>query len=198
MALPAKIVLASGNVDKLREFRSLLAAWDVELLSQSEFAVPSAAETGSSFEENAILKARHAARHTGLPALADDSGLEVDALGGRPGIYSARFAGENASDADNNLLLLTLLKGVPEHARSARYRCALALALHPREPAPLVSAGCWKGRILKAPQGTGGFGYDPLFLVPERGCTAAELLVADKSTLSHRGHALRSLLESIR
>ena len=197
MTLPVKIVLASGNAGKLCEFRSLLAAQDTELLSQSEFKVSPIPETGQSFVENAILKAQHAARHTGLPALADDSGLEVDALDGRPGIRSARFAGENASDADNSRRLLALLQGVPQQMRRARYRCALALALPSQETAPLIGEGCWEGHILEAPQGKEGFGYDPLFLVPERGCSAAELSAADKNTLSHRGKALCTLLQLI-
>lgn len=195
MALPARIVLASGNAGKLREFRTLLVPWDTQLLPQSAFKVSSIAETGGSYLENAMLKARHAAQRTGLPTLADDSGLEVDALDGRPGFHSARFAGENASDADNNQRLLTLLQGVPKEKRSARYRCVVVLVLPGGEKAPLVGEGCWEGHILEVPQGAGGFGYDPLFLAAERNSTAAQLPAADKNELGHRGKALRALLQ---
>lgn len=191
------VVLASGNAGKLREFQQLLADCGYRVQSQGEFGVQSAEETGLTFVENAILKARHASAETGLPALADDSGLAVDALDGRPGIYSARYAGAEASDTDNNCKLLRELEGIPEAQRTAQYHCVLAFLRHPADPTPLICSGQWSGRILTKPRGSGGFGYDPLFLVPEHHCSAAELDKETKSRLSHRAIATRALLEAL-
>lgn len=189
----ADLVLASGNAGKVREFQALLgAAWRVR--PQSEFAVTSLEETGATFLANALLKARHAAQVTGLPALADDSGLEVDVLGGAPGVRSARYAGPEADDAANNAKLLEALAGVPDPQRTARYRCVLVWLGGPDDEAPLVAEGVWEGRILLAPRGRGGFGYDPLFLDPSTGLAAAELDAAAKNARSHRGRALAGLL----
>jgi XTP/dITP diphosphohydrolase len=189
-----RVVLATGNAGKVRELQALLAGRDVEVLPQSQFGVVAVEETGTTFIANALLKARHAAAHTGLPAMADDSGLEVDALGGSPGIYSARYAGAEASDADNNAKLLQALSGVPDAARTARYRCAIVFVRDAADPAPLVAEGVWEGRIGRVPRGTGGFGYDSLFLVGSSQQTAAELDLAVKNRLSHRALALQQLL----
>lgn len=193
-----KIVLASGNKGKLREFNQVLGAMDVEVVPQSDFNVSDADETGLSFVENAIIKARHAAQVTGLPALADDSGLEVDALQGAPGIYSARFAGAGAKDADNNAKLLELLKDLPEEKRTARFRCLLVFMRHAEDPTPLICQGTWEGRILLEARGDNGFGYDPLFLVPELDKASAELAPEQKNKLSHRGQAVTELIERIK
>lgn len=190
-----KIVLATGNQGKLNEFRQMLAHLDLEIVPQSDFNIDSAEETGLSFVENAILKARHASRLTGLPAIADDSGLAVDALGGAPGIYSARFAGENASDSDNNEKLLKELRDVPDAARSAQFICALVFMRHPNDPVPLICEGKWEGRILHAPQGENGFGYDPLFWVDSDNCSSAQLSKERKNQLSHRGKAMIELVK---
>ncbi len=192
-----KIVLASGNPGKVREINELLAGHDIEVVPQSEFGVPEAEETGLTFVENAILKARNAARHTGLPAIADDSGLEVDALRGAPGIYSARYAGPGASDEDNLRKLLTELEGVPEAERTARFQCLMVYMEHAEDPTPLIFQGTWEGRILTEPRGENGFGYDPVFFVPEHGCSAAELAPEQKNALSHRGQALRKLVAAL-
>jgi XTP/dITP diphosphohydrolase len=189
-----KIILASNNAGKLREIAALLEGHGVEFLPQSAFAIPDADETGLTFVENALIKARHACRRSGLPALADDSGLEVDALGGAPGVYSARYAGPGAGDAANNAKLLAALAGVPEAERSARFRCVLAYLRHEADPSPLIAQGVWEGRILSAERGTGGFGYDPLFFLPASRCTSAELPADEKNRLSHRGQALRELV----
>ncbi|MGB3611597.1 MAG: XTP/dITP diphosphatase [Cellvibrio sp.] len=189
-----KIVLASGNAGKLREFQQLLAGCGFEVLPQSAFNLSNADETGLTFVENAILKARHACAHTGLPAIADDSGLEVDALNGRPGIYSARYAGVDASDAENNAKLVQELSGVEAAQRTARYHCVLAFMRHAEDPTPVLCHGSWEGSILTEPRGTGGFGYDPLFFVPTHQCTAAELDKAEKNRISHRGKAMAELL----
>jgi XTP/dITP diphosphohydrolase len=191
-----RIVLASNNPGKLREIQAL-AAGKLELLLQSDFAVPEVEETGLSFVENAILKARHAARYTGLPALADDSGLEVDALHGAPGIRSARYAGPGASDAENLQKLLQDLAEIPEHQRRARFQCVVVYMKHAEDPTPLICQGTWEGRILAAPRGENGFGYDPVFYVPTHHCSSAELLPAIKNTLSHRGKALRQLFTAL-
>lgn len=188
------IVLASSNAGKLREFSQLLSGLQREVVPQSQYNVTDAEETGLTFVENAILKARHAAQHTGLAALADDSGLEVDALRGEPGIYSARYAGPNASDAENLQKLLGLLKDVPAEKRSARFQCVLVYLRHALDPTPLICQGTWEGRILSDPRGSNGFGYDPVFLVPTHHCAAAELPADIKNTLSHRGQALQQLL----
>ena len=192
-----ELVIATGNRGKLAELRALLADSGIAVRSQADFAVPEVAETGLSFVENAILKARHASAHTGLPALADDSGLEVDALAGQPGVHSARYAGEPSDDAANNRKLLEALAEVPEMRRTARFHCVLALLRHPADPVPLICAGTWEGRILHAPAGDNGFGYDPLFLVEEEGCSAAELPRELKNRLSHRAQALRQLLRAL-
>ena len=193
-----KVVLASGNAGKVREFNQLLGGQHIEVVPQSHFGVPEAAETGLTFVENAILKARNAALHTGLPAVADDSGIEVDALNGAPGIYSARYAGEGASDEANLRKLLVALDGVPEDRRTARFQCLIVYLRHAEDPTPLVCQGTWEGTILAAPRGENGFGYDPVFLVPGRGLSSAELPPDEKNRLSHRGQALRRLLEALR
>lgn len=193
-----KIVLASGNAGKLREFQQLLAGCGFDVVPQSAYQVDNADETGLTFVENAIIKARHACRHTGLPAIADDSGLEVDALNGRPGIYSARYAGNGASDGDNNAKLLQELHAVPEAQRTARYHCVLAFMRHAEDPTPLLCHGSWEGRILTAARGQGGFGYDPLFFVPTHGCAAAELDKDEKNRISHRGMAMADLLATLK
>jgi len=196
-ALPARLVLATGNAGKLREMRAILAPWHVEVLPQSEFTRDAAEETGLSFVENAILKARFAAEAAGLPAIADDSGLEVDALHGAPGIYSARYAGPDAEDAANNVRLLAELEAVPDDRRTARYRCAMVYLRWPRDPAPIVCQASWEGRIARLPRGSGGFGYDPLFLVGDGNATAAELDATEKNAVSHRGKALRALVAAL-
>jgi len=193
-----KVVFASNNAGKVREVAAILAGLDIEVVPQSVYAVPSVEETGLSFVENAILKARHASKHTGLPAIADDSGIEVDLLNGAPGIYSARYAGPGASDADNNARLLAALGDAPESARTARYQCVMVYMRHADDPTPLICQASWEGRVLSAPRGEGGFGYDPLFLLPELGKTAAEIDAETKNRLSHRGRALRALLEALR
>ncbi len=193
-----KIVCATHNPGKLRELRGALAEHGVTLVAQSELAISEAVEDGLTFIENALIKARHAARASGLPALADDSGLEVDALEGRPGIHSARFAGPAAQDADNRAALLRALAGVPEIDRGARFYCVLVFLRHPDDPRPLIADGVWEGRILTQETGDKGFGYDPLFFVPECGRSAAELPAEDKQRLSHRGRALRKLGELFR
>ncbi|HLF96759.1 MAG TPA: RdgB/HAM1 family non-canonical purine NTP pyrophosphatase, partial [Methylococcaceae bacterium] len=187
------IVLASGNAGKIREIQALLAGRDIRIVPQSAFGIPDAEETGLTFIENAILKARHAARLSGLPAIADDSGLEVDALDGAPGVYSARYAGAGADDAANNAKLLEALRDVPEQRRAARFRCVMAYLRHADDPSPLIAEGVWEGRILTAPRGENGFGYDPLFFVPGEGCASAELPPDTKNRLSHRGQALHAL-----
>ncbi|MEW5755040.1 MAG: RdgB/HAM1 family non-canonical purine NTP pyrophosphatase [Pseudomonadota bacterium] len=192
-----RIVLATGNKGKVAEIARLLADLDLEILPQSAFNVVEAEEAGLTFIENAILKARNAARQTGLPAIADDSGLEVDALNGAPGIYSARYAGPAATDADNNAKLLAALKDIPKDRRTARFQCVMVYLRHAKDPTPLVCQGTWEGRILFAPQGAGGFGYDPLFYVPGQGCSSAELPPDLKNQLSHRGQALRRLVAAL-
>ncbi|HXI35294.1 MAG TPA: RdgB/HAM1 family non-canonical purine NTP pyrophosphatase, partial [Burkholderiales bacterium] len=170
-----KLVLASGNPGKLREIRALLAPFQFEVLSQAELGIAEAEEPHETFLENALAKARHASRAAGLPALADDSGLSVDALGGAPGIHSARYAGPAASDAENSARLLAALSNVPDAKRTARYRCAMVYLRSALDPTPLVCEAEWPGRIARAPAGSGGFGYDPLFVVNESGTTAAQL-----------------------
>lgn len=189
-----RIVLATTNPAKLRELEDLLSPWQVDVLAQSRFTRDSVAETGLTFVENAILKARYAAESSGLPAVADDSGIEVDALGGRPGIYSARYAGPGASDTDNLQRLLVELAGVPREERTARYRCALVYMRNGLDPAPIICQATWEGTILTESRGVGGFGYDPIFQVAGIGVTAAELSAEDKNQLSHRGKALRLLV----
>ena len=193
-----RIVLASNNAGKVHEFNQLLTGTDFEVLPQSEFGVMEAEETGLSFVENAILKARNAAAHTGLPAIADDSGLEVDALDGAPGIYSARYAGSGASDLQNLEKLLADIKDVPDAQRTARFQCLMVYMRHAKDPTPQIFQGTWEGRILHAPQGDNGFGYDPVFFVPTHHCSSAELDADVKNSLSHRGQALTQLIEALK
>jgi XTP/dITP diphosphohydrolase len=193
-----RIVLASNNAGKVREFNQLLAGSGFEVIPQSEFQVEEIEETGLTFVENALLKARNAAQHTGLPAIADDSGLEVDALDGAPGIYSARYAGTGASDQQNLEKLLETLKGVGDENRNARFQCLMVYIRHPADPTPMIFQGTWEGRVLHAPQGNNGFGYDPIFYVPEQKCSSAELTSDLKNSLSHRGQALRQLISVLR
>ena len=195
-ALPRKIVMASSNVGKLREIERILAEFDIEIVPQSELGVGDADETGATFEENALIKARHAVEATGLAAIADDSGLAVDALDGRPGVWSARFAGADATDDANNDKLLAELAGVPRHARGAAFHCVVCF-VQPDGSEPVVAEGVWRGRILEERRGEGGFGYDPLFFVPDTGCSSAELDAADKNRRSHRGQALRNLARKL-
>src|SRR5690554_2995464 len=191
------LVLATANTGKLKQFQSLLAACNIDVRPQDLYGVSPVEETGLTFVENALLKARHAATATGLPALADDSGLCVDALDGAPGLYSARYAGE-PSDAQRNIdKLLAALEAVPDPARGAHFHCTLVLLRHPRDPRPLIAQGEWHGRVLRERRGEGGFGYDPLFLDPDTGLTAAELDPATKNRISHRGQALALLRERL-
>ncbi|MBF0219921.1 MAG: XTP/dITP diphosphatase [Gammaproteobacteria bacterium] len=190
-----KVVLASGNKGKVREFHQLLKNCGMDVRPQTEFGVSEAVEDGLSFVENAIKKARHAAAATGLPALADDSGLAVDALNGAPGIYSARFAGVGCSDTDNWQLLLEKLKNTPDVNRTARFQCVIVYMSHAHDPTPVIAQGSWEGVILRQPQGENGFGYDPIFFLPTLQCTAAQLDSDDKNRLSHRGKALQLLLQ---
>lgn len=193
-----KLVLATGNPGKVRELASLLADFGLDIVAQTELGVDSAEETGLTFIENAILKARHAAHITGLPAIADDSGLAVDALGGAPGIYSARYAGVDASDQQNLDKLLLTLKDVPDAQRRASFHCVLVYLRHAEDPTPIVCHGSWQGVLTHEAAGSGGFGYDPIFFVPELGKTAAELTREEKNAQSHRGQALRLLLDALR
>jgi XTP/dITP diphosphohydrolase len=192
------LVLASGNAGKLRELTAMLAPLGWSVRPQSEWDVPDAVEDGLSFIENALIKARHAARLTGLPALGDDSGLVVDALGGRPGIYSARYAGSPSDDDANNRKLMAALIDTPPDDRAAHFYCAMAMVRQAEDPAPLLSIGRWDGRITTSPSGAGGFGYDPLFEVPGRGCTSAELPAGEKNRLSHRGQALAQMVRQMK
>ena len=186
-------VLATGNAGKLTEMQALLGDLGVDIRPQSDFSVPEVEETGLSFVENALIKARHASRHTELPALADDSGLEVDALGGAPGIYSARYAGADASDDDNNRALLEALADCPAEKRTARFHCVLVMLRHWKDPVPGIFSAAWEGHILPSPRGDNGFGYDPLFRPVGLDITSAQLSAAEKNRLSHRGRALASL-----
>ncbi|MCG3733558.1 XTP/dITP diphosphatase [Vibrio cincinnatiensis] len=192
-----KIVLATGNQGKVREMADLLADFGFDVVAQSEFNVSEVAETGTTFIENAIIKARHAAKETGFAAITDDSGLEVDCLNGAPGIYSARYAGDHASDAENIEKLLEALKEVPEAQRTARFHCVLVLMRHADDPIPIVCHGQWEGRILAQTQGNHGFGYDPIFWVPEEQCSSAQLDPMRKKQLSHRGKALKQLFAQL-
>ncbi|EJN09175.1 RdgB/HAM1 family non-canonical purine NTP pyrophosphatase [Herbaspirillum sp. YR522] len=191
-----KIVMASNNAGKLKEFASLLGDIGFDVRPQGEFDVPEAQEPFGTFVENALTKARHAARLTGLPALADDSGVCVNALGGAPGVFSARFAGEPKSDAANNAKLIAEL--ATQADKSAYYYCVLVYVRHADDPQPVIADGTWKGEIIDTPRGAGGFGYDPYFLLPSLGKTAAELSSAEKNAVSHRGQALRSLVEKLK
>ncbi len=190
------VVLASGNAGKLRELDKVLAPLDVSLQPQAQFNVPDAEETGLSIVENAIIKARAAAQHTGLPAIADDSGIEVDHLNGAPGIYSARYSG--AGDEANNVLLLQELGEIPEEQRSARFQCVLVYMRHALDPVPLICQGSWEGFILSEPRGENGFGYDPLFYLPDYQCSSAQLAPGIKNRISHRAKASSLLFEALR
>ncbi len=189
-----KIVLASNNAKKLKEMQTLLEPLQVTLITQATLDVPEAEETGLTFVENALIKARHASALTGLPAIADDSGLAVDCLNGAPGIYSARYAGENAKDAENNAKLLAAIKNQSTPI-TARYYCAIVYLRSAQDPTPLITQGSWEGEIIQQPQGDGGFGYDPLFYLPHLNCTAAQLTAEKKAQLSHRGKALAELIK---
>ena len=191
-----KLVLASNNPGKLREFAQMLATIDFEVLPQAQFDVPEAEEPHFTFVENALAKARHAAKLTGLPALADDSGICLSALGGEPGVHSARYAGEPKSDARNNQKMLADLKDKAD--RRAHYVCVLVFVLHADDPQPVIAEGEWHGEIVDTPQGENGFGYDPYFWVPEKGLTVAQMAADDKNAMSHRGKALRRLMEQLR
>jgi len=193
-----RVVLASGNAHKLREFADLLADSGFSLLRQSEFGIDPPPETGATFLDNALIKARNASRISGLPAIADDSGIEVDALGGAPGVHSARYAGENASDAENLDKLLGALEGIAPQARTARYRCIIVFVANADDARPLVGEGTWEGRIISARRGSGGFGYDPSFVPRGETRTTAELPAAEKHSLSHRGQAMRAFLAKLR
>jgi XTP/dITP diphosphohydrolase len=191
------IVLASNNPGKVREFNALLAGHHTEVVPQSNFQVPEVEETGLTFVENALIKARNAALHTSLAAIADDSGIEVDALNGAPGIYSARYAEPGATDQANLEKLLLDLSDVPESERTARFQCLMVYLRHANDPTPLIFQGTWEGRILFTPRGTQGFGYDPVFFVPTHDCSSAELPPEVKNALSHRGQALRKLVAAL-
>jgi XTP/dITP diphosphohydrolase len=193
-----KVVLATGNAGKLAEMRAILAGRDLEVIPQGEFGITPPVEDGATFIANALIKARHAAAHTGLPAIADDSGLEVDALGGRPGLHSARYAGPTAAVRDNNELLLAELAGIPDGRRSARYRCAMVFVRAAADPLPVITEAAWEGRIGREPSGAGGFGFDPLFIVDGDGRTAAEMCAEEKNRVSHRGQALLALAARMR
>jgi XTP/dITP diphosphohydrolase len=190
------VVLASGNAGKLRELAKVLAPLDVILKPQAQFNVPDVEETGFSFVENAIIKARAAAQHTGLPSIADDSGIEVDHLNGAPGIYSARYSG--AGDEANNVLLLQELGEIPEEQRSARFQCVLVYMRHALDPMPLICQGSWEGFILSEARGENGFGYDPLFYLPDYQCSSAQLDPSIKNRISHRAKASRLLFDALR
>jgi XTP/dITP diphosphohydrolase len=192
-----RIVLATHNPGKVRELQAMLESRGIEILPQSIFTQESAEETGWSFVENAILKARHATRLSGLPAIADDSGIEVDALKGAPGIHSARYAGVGATDEQNLHKLLDAIHAVPPEQRTARYHCALAYLRWEFDPSPLICQASWEGRLMDTPRGTGGFGYDSIFELPDRGLTVAELAPLEKNLISHRAQALRMLLEKL-
>ena len=192
-----RVVLATGNPGKLQELRAMLEPLAIEVVPLSQFTRAAIPETGLTFVENAIIKARHAAQLAQLPAIADDSGLEVDALQGAPGIYSARYAGEHASDEDNLRKLLAALDGRKAAERSARYCCALVYLRWGHDPFPLISQASWEGRIGEVPRGSGGFGYDPIFELPERAMTVAEMPAPEKNRLSHRGQALRGLVAQL-
>lgn len=195
MTMKKQLVLATGNQGKVKELAAMLETLHIEVLPQSQFNVPEVAETGTTFVENAIIKARHAAKITGLPAVADDSGLEVDALNGAPGVYSARFAGSNASDNDNIQKLLADMDG--KENRNARFWCVLVYMKHENDPTPIICQASWEGKITLKPAGNGGFGYDPVFFVPTLNCSAAALSKEEKNAISHRGQALKMLAEHL-
>ena len=192
------IVLASNNAGKVREIDAILSGINLHVVSQSEFAVPEIEETGKTFVENAILKARNASLHTGLPAIADDSGIEIHALNGQPGIFSARYAGAGATDEANLLKLVGAVEKLPEDKRQARFICIMVFLQHADDPVPVIAEGIWNGIAITSPRGENGFGYDPMFFLPERNCTSAELPPDVKNRISHRGQALYSLLEKLK
>ncbi|MDH3309432.1 MAG: RdgB/HAM1 family non-canonical purine NTP pyrophosphatase [Gammaproteobacteria bacterium] len=191
------VVLASSNPGKLREINQILTTLALTVVPQTDYHVPDADETGLTFVENALIKARNAAHHTGLPAIADDSGIEVDYLNGAPGIYSARYAGKDATDEQNLMKLLADLVGISEKERTARFQCLMVYLRHEFDPTPVICQGTWEGRILLEPRGENGFGYDPVFYVPTHKCSSAELPVEEKNKLSHRGQALRALVSAL-
>jgi XTP/dITP diphosphohydrolase len=197
MSIPTTVVLASSNPGKLREFNRLLGNAYINVVQQSDYNVPDAIEDGLTFVENAIIKARNAAKHTGLPAFADDSGIEVDALNGQPGIYSARYAGEHGNDQANNDQLLTAMKDIPEAERTARFRCCIVYMRHAEDPSPIIADASWEGQLLFEESGKNGFGYDPLFYVPTHACSSAELDPDTKNAISHRGLALQEMLHKL-
>jgi len=194
---PAIVALATGNPGKVAEFNTLLTDFDTLVRPQSYWAVPEAAETGTTFIENAIIKARNACAHTGLPAIADDSGMEIPALDGEPGVYSARWAGPDADDEQNNARLIDALLDLSPDERLAYYRCVLVYLRHAADPAPLIAEGVWQGEVIETASGTGGFGYDPHFYLPEHQCTVAALDSATKNRCSHRGKALHDLRKAL-
>lgn len=191
------VVLATGNAGKVRELQRLLAVSDLKVAPQSDYQIAEATESGPGFIENALIKARNASRHTGLPAIADDSGIAVDALGGAPGVHSARYAGEHASDEENLQKLLTGMQDVAEQNRTAHFICLMVYVRHASDPTPIICHGEWQGRLLRAPVGDNGFGYDPIFYLPEKGCTSAQLSSDEKNAISHRGQALRCLVRQL-
>ena len=193
-----KVVIASGNSGKIHEFRAMLEPLEFEIIPQTELNVPPVAETGLTFVENALIKARHATAYTRLPAIADDSGLVVPALNGEPGIYSARYSGEHALDNQNNKKLLSNMENLPESKRQAYFYCSLVFIRHEQDPVPLIAHGQWQGSILREPRGEHGFGYDPIFYVPERHCSSAELTTEIKNQISHRALALQDLLKQLK
>lgn len=193
-----KVVLATGNPGKVKELASLLSDFGLDIVAQTELGVDSVEETGLTFVENALIKARHAAKVTGLPAIADDSGISVDALGGAPGIYSARYAGVDASDQQNLDKLLDAMKEIPTEKRQAQFNCVLVYMRHENDPTPLIFHGIWHGVLSKEMHGEGGFGYDPIFFVPELNCTAAQLTKEQKNQHSHRGKALKLMLDALK
>lgn len=195
--MTTQVVLATGNQGKVREMSKILSVFNFELVPQSDFDIPPAEETGLTFIENAIIKARHASKHTGLPAIADDSGLSVDALNGAPGIYSARYAGKQASDRDNYLKLLEDMQAIPTQHRSARFHCTMVYLCYEDHPVPVVCNGSWQGSITDEVMGEEGFGYDPVFWVPDMECTAAQLTSVQKNKRSHRGKALMQLVQQM-
>jgi XTP/dITP diphosphohydrolase len=192
-----KVVLATGNKGKVKELARMLSDLGIEILPQSEFDVTEVAETGSTFVENAIIKARHAAKQTGLPAIADDSGLAVDALGGAPGVYSARYSGDQATDQSNIVKLLDAMADIPQQKRKAKFLCVLVFIRHADDPTPIICQGEWFGEIMTKQQGENGFGYDPIFWVSEQNCSSAQLTAEQKNVLSHRGKALKLLLAQL-
>ena len=192
-----KLVLASGNAGKVKEINNLLQAHGIEVISQNEFDVPEAVEDSLTFVENAIKKARNACQYTGLPSIADDSGIEVDAINKSPGIYSARYSGEDATDEKNNIKLIAELDGVAENKRTARYQCVMVYMKSANDPTPIITQGSLEGRILTEARGDGGFGYDPLFWLEDKNCSAAELSLEEKNKISHRAIALQAMIKQL-